>query len=91
MKATPIALENMTQMSKIIRGIALHRVEVTSIMHLILKTFWHLLRRIFKSNGGCFPDDDTQNSNFVTGARIAVLLCTETTQKIDRGGAEVDF
>ena len=32
-----------------------------------------------------------QNSNFVTGARIAVLLCTETTQKIDRGGAEVDF
>ena len=31
------------------------------------------------------------NSNFVTGARIAVLLCTETTQKIYRGGAEVDF
>ena len=30
-------------------------------------------------------------SNFVTGARIAVLLCTETTQKIYRGGAEVDF
>ena len=28
---------------------------------------------------------------FVTGARIAVLLCTETTQKIYRGGAEVDF
>ena len=33
----------------------------------------------------------TLNSNFVTGARIAVLLCTETTQKIYRGGAEVDF
>ena len=32
-----------------------------------------------------------KNSNFVTGARIAVLLCTETTQKIYRGGAEVDF
>ena len=32
-----------------------------------------------------------RNSNFVTGARIAVLLCTETTQKIYRGGAEVDF
>ena len=31
------------------------------------------------------------NSNFVTGARIAVLLCTETTLKIYRGGAEVDF
>ena len=30
-------------------------------------------------------------SNFVTGARIAVLLCAETTQKIYRGGAEVDF
>ena len=23
----------------------------------------------------------TENSNFVTGARMAVLLCTETTQK----------
>ena len=33
----------------------------------------------------------TANSNFVTGARIAVLLCTETTLKIYRGGAEVDF
>ena len=32
-----------------------------------------------------------RNSNFVTGARIAVLLCTETTQKIYRGGAVVDF
>ena len=32
------------------------------------------------------------NSNFVTGARIAVLLCTETTQKPrHRGGVEVDF
>ena len=31
------------------------------------------------------------DSNFVTGARIAVLLCSETTQKIYRGGAEVDF
>ena len=31
------------------------------------------------------------NNNFVTGARIAVLLCTETTQKIYRGGAEVEF
>ena len=30
-------------------------------------------------------------SNFVTGARIAVLLCTETTQKIYRGGAKMDF
>ena len=30
-------------------------------------------------------------SNFVTGARIPVLLCTKTTQKIYRGGAEVDF
>ena len=30
------------------------------------------------------------NSNFVTGAQITVLLCTETTQKIYRGGAEVD-
>ena len=30
-------------------------------------------------------------SNFVMGARIAVLLCTETTQKIYRGGAKVDF
>ena len=27
----------------------------------------------------------------IVSARIAVLLCTETTQKIDRGGAEVDF
>ena len=34
---------------------------------------------------------DGKNSNFVAGARIAVLLCTETTQKIYRGGAEVDF
>ena len=34
---------------------------------------------------------DGKNSNFVTGARIAVLLCTETTQKIYRVGAEVDF
>ena len=34
---------------------------------------------------------DGKNSNFVTGSRIAVLLCTETTQKIYRGGAEVDF
>ena len=34
---------------------------------------------------------ELKNSNFVTGARIAVLLCTETTQKIYRGGAEVDF
>ena len=32
-----------------------------------------------------------QNSNFVTGARIAVLLCTETTKNIYGGGAEVDF
>ena len=31
------------------------------------------------------------DSNFVTGARIAGLLCTEITQKIYRGGAEVDF
>ena len=34
---------------------------------------------------------DGKNSNFVTGARIAVLLFTETTQKIHRGGAEVDI
>ena len=31
------------------------------------------------------------NSNFVAGARVAVLLCIGTTQKIYRGGAEVDF
>ena len=30
-------------------------------------------------------------SHFVTGARMAVFLCTETTQKIYRCGAEVDF
>ena len=37
------------------------------------------------------PDLFFRISNFVTGARIAVLLCTETTQKIYRDGAEVDF
>ena len=31
------------------------------------------------------------SSNFVTVARIAVLECTETTQKIYRYGPEVDF
>ena len=34
---------------------------------------------------------DGKNSNFVTGARIAVLLFTKTTQKIHRGGAELDI
>ena len=32
-----------------------------------------------------------QNSNFAPGARMAVLLCTEATQNIYRGEAEVDF
>ena len=32
---------------------------------------------------------ELKNSNFVTGARIAVLLCAETTQKIYRGGAPI--
>ena len=39
----------------------------------------------------CYKECGLRNSNFITGARIAVLIYTETTQKIYRGGAEVDF
>ena len=36
----PPLLLKIRHKCQIIRGIALHRVEVTSIMHLLLKTFW---------------------------------------------------
>ena len=39
-KQPPLLLKIRRHKCQIIRGIALHRVEVTSIMHLLLKTFW---------------------------------------------------
>ena len=52
---------------------------------------WSTFRCVLLEFKGVAERTCNKNSNFVTGARIAVLLCTETTQKIYRSGAEVDF